>query len=141
MIAEKEKELIVFLVKNSVQVKKLDTLEDKKRSFEEWGRSCNKKYWAMVDAYVPHFLCPLVKLEEFLGEEYDYTKHIKPLMDAGYIWRHEWVNCFPHSEELAKQSLKKEGIVSDESGLYFQFHFGSVDPNSDPSFKESNIWV
>lgn len=115
------------------------TLQHKKDQYSEYGKHFGKKYWAFVDSLVPSLISPLAVIEEFLGEPYDFTKHIQPLIDQKLIWMRDHTNCFPHSKELAKNSLKEHGIVKDyESGIcYVQFYVGPEDPNAIPK----ELWI
>jgi hypothetical protein len=118
-------------------------LEEKKNYFKECGQCFNKKHWAFVELLIPPLLCPLEKFEEFIGEFYDYDKHIKPVIDSGYIYMDEFVNCFQHSKELEKSHRAEYGIVKDyDMGIcYIQFNAGSEDPNKDHKKIMDNFWL
>ena len=75
-------EIFLFLCKNSNYYKKSsESLEEKKKQYEEDGKCFNKKYYYFVETLVPAFECELSILEKFLGESYDFSKHMKPLID------------------------------------------------------------
>lgn len=134
MTSRTSEEIFLFLVSNAIYDTAIHippTREEKIKRYKDLGTCFNKQYWADVESSVPHFLTPLKKLEKFLGEPYDFSKHMKPLVDQGRIFIRPFVNCFPHSAKLAKQTLKRHGIVKDykTSIQYVQFYLGDKDPN------------
>lgn len=135
-------ELFIQICANShyLLTSKHYTIAYKKKRFKE-HRANNKNYWAFVEKLVPSFLCPLSVIEEATGEEYDYDKHILPLIDAGLIWIRPFVNCFPHSRKLELQSRSRHGLCmnNDGRGVCLQFYLGRIDPNKDMNFKD--IWI
>lgn len=117
------------------------TKEQKKEQYKKFGGMCGKKYFAFTDSLCPAFLCPLSVIEALTGEEYDFGKHIKPLIDEGLIWIRKYKNCFPHSKELEKSSYKNHGVVMDykDKIKYLQFYLGKVDPNKGKTFEDA--WI
>ena len=116
-------------------------VEEKKKEYEE-NNCFNKKYHIFVESLVPHLMCPIGIIEEHTKEKYNFVKHIQPLVKDKLIFIREWTNSFPHSEEIAKKSLKRHGIVcdyKDNKKLYLQFHLGKVDPNKGKTM--GNIWI
>lgn len=135
----RDEELFYRICSNARYFQHRVSLKEKKESFKRNGSCFNKKYWAFVDSLTPSFLCPIEIIEQFVGEKYDFTKHIKPLIDAKLIWIREWKNCFPHSESLAKTSLQNHGIVGESNKTYLQFYLGPEDPNKGRKFEDA--WI
>ena len=134
-------EIFLFLCKNSNYYKKSsESLEEKKKQYEEDGKCFNKKYYYFVETLVPAFECELSILEKFLGESYDFSKHMKPLIDNGLIYIRPFINCFPHCERLEKESLSRHGLVEDCNDIgYLHWYLGSKDPNE--NHNTDNAWL
>lgn len=135
--------LFELICRNSHYLKREKlSVEEKKAKYKEFP-ALNKKYFAFVESSVPSLMCPIKVIEDFLGEEYDFEKHVKPLIDEKIIWIRDWVNCFPHSEKLAKNSKKKHGMVGDYTPgtdvRYLQFYLGEENPNKDKKFDDA--WI
>lgn len=126
------------------QILPFRSLERKKELYKE-NHCFNKDYWLSVEMSIPCFRVKLSDIEDFVREEYDFRKHILPLVEKKLIYVRPWVNCFEHSSELAVESEKNHGIVSchrdPEKGLYLNFYLGSCDPNTLRSQEDfDNIW-
>jgi hypothetical protein len=131
--------LFETICRNARYLKNNCSLEEKKSSYKEHGSSFNKEYWAFVDSLTPSFLCPIEVIEDLTKEEYDFEKHIEPLIKDELIWIREWVNCFPHSENLAQQSKRRHGLVKDykTKQVSLQFFLGPENPNKDHKFGQA----
>src|ERR1035437_9325293 len=96
--SKKKKQMTLFetICRNSAYCINRVSLKEKKESYKE-DHSFNKEYWAFVEALAPSLLCPLSVIETHVGEEYDFNKHIIPLIKEKLIWIIPFKNCFPHS--------------------------------------------
>lgn len=74
----------------------------------------------MRDTYIPYMMCDVTKLEEFLGEKFSFSKHLKPLADMNIVVGFN----FHYPESIA-------GLVKDyDTGVsYVAFYPGSTNPN------------
>ena len=132
--------LFEAICRNSFYLESRVTKEEKIRTYKEDGKCFDKKYWAFRDSLCPSLMCPISIIENNTGEEYDFTKHIKPLIDDGLIFIRDFVNCFPHSERLREESLKRHGLCQDDKNIvYLQFFLGKIDPNKGKTFEDA--WI
>jgi hypothetical protein len=70
---------------------------------------------------VPYLMCELSKFEEFLGEKFSFSRHLKPLADLNLIH----VDNYNYPEEIAGQVKNYKTGVS-----YVIFHPGPHNPNA-----------
>jgi len=110
------------------------SVEEKKERYKE-SKCFDKSYYIFVESLVPHLLCPISIIEEFLGEKYDFKKHVQPLINEGLIW----IRPAPPQYQDHEYFVKNHGIVRDYKTDYLQFHIGKVDPNKDRKFETA--WI
>lgn len=127
------------ILSNSKYFKPFYSKKEKREKYKE-DKCFDSDYWHCVETSVPQFHCPLSVIEDYFGEEFDFDKHIKPLIDGGKIWCRKFQNCFPHSKELELRHRRVHSTCKDyDTGIcYFQFYLGDSDPNS--GYKWGSGW-
>jgi len=127
-------EILLFLVKNSRPEYYVYPVEGMKTYLTKPSKKTKKEKRNEVLLRLSgtnRYLCESKKLEEFLGEEIDFEKHLRPLHEEKVLCFDGIAekNSFYDSEKYRENFAKSNGQINDYKSKisYVAFHYGEND--------------
>jgi len=121
-----------FLVTNVVYYKEITTKKRIQRLVKDYQEGDDDvSIYCLVNS-IPPFSVNFEKFQEFIGEPYSYSKHLKPLVEAGLIF------CIDNTLDGPYATEKYRGIFDSTTGTvkdyttnekFVRFWLGKGDPN------------